>query len=83
MYRCLTAALLEGEVFSSFKKFKSSYLSPPAGILKLVEKLKDLFLLVLLRPWSTLHSRTTVLIKVFSTLGIDSKKESGFLIDNL
>ena len=28
---------------------------------------------VLLRPWSTLHERTTVLIRVFSTLGIDSR----------
>jgi len=58
MLRCLTAALLEGQVVGAFGELKKHYLSPPA---------------VLLRPWSTLHQRTTILIKVCSKLGIDSK----------
>ena len=57
-FSCLTAALLEGQVVGAFGELKKHYLSPPA---------------VLLRPWSTLHQRTTILIKVCSKLGIDSK----------
>ena len=82
--RCLTSSLLDEKIFEEFQRLSKLYLSPPSGKSKNTENnplitqcctvtCSNKMHSVLLRPWSTLHERTSILMRTFSQNGIDSR----------